>query len=174
MRRAGSKAGWSHRWRRSIVDAEMLRGWAEILKPVDFDDDDLALDAIKGVEPGGHFFGTAHTLARYESAFYRPLLSDWSNYESWALAGSRDATQRATEIWKKVLAAYVAAAARSRRARGTRRLHVAPRSDGRASAASATHEPLIMNARMYSVTPARRGDLARPAGARHGRGRRAA
>ena len=50
-----------------VVDAEMLRGWAEILKPVAFDDDDLAVDAIKGVEPGGHFFGTAHTLARYET-----------------------------------------------------------------------------------------------------------
>jgi trimethylamine--corrinoid protein Co-methyltransferase len=89
-----------------VVDAELLRGWAEILKPVVFDDDDLAVDAIKGVEPGGHFFGTAHTLARYESAFYRPLLSDWSNFESWREAGSRDATRRATEVWKKVLAAY--------------------------------------------------------------------
>jgi len=78
-----------------VVDAEMLRGWAEILKPVTFDEDDLGVEAIKGVEPGGHFFGTAHTLARYESAFYRPLLSDWSNYENWAEAGARDATQRA-------------------------------------------------------------------------------
>jgi trimethylamine--corrinoid protein Co-methyltransferase len=89
-----------------VVDAELLRGWAEILRPVVFDDDDLAVEAIKGVEPGGHFFGTAHTLARYESAFYRPLLSDWSNFESWREAGARDATRRATEIWKKVLAAY--------------------------------------------------------------------
>jgi trimethylamine--corrinoid protein Co-methyltransferase len=90
-----------------IVDAELLRGWAELLKPVTFDDDDIAVDAIKGVPPGGHFFGTAHTLARYESAFYRPLLSDWSNYENWTDAGSRDATRRATGIWKQMLAEYV-------------------------------------------------------------------
>jgi len=89
-----------------IVDAELLRGWAEILKPVEFSDDDLAVEAIKGVEPGGHFFGTAHTLARYESAFYRPLLSDWSNFESWTEAGGRDATRRATGIWKRLLAEY--------------------------------------------------------------------
>jgi trimethylamine--corrinoid protein Co-methyltransferase len=89
-----------------VVDAEMLRGWAEILKPVTFDEDDLGVEAIKGVEPGGHFFGTAHTLARYESAFYRPLLSDWSNYENWAEAGARDATQRAAEVWKRLLAEY--------------------------------------------------------------------
>src|SRR6516164_10050041 len=30
-----------------VVDAELLRGWAEILKPIDFSDDDLGLEAIK-------------------------------------------------------------------------------------------------------------------------------
>jgi trimethylamine--corrinoid protein Co-methyltransferase len=90
-----------------VVDAEMLRNWAEILKPVNFSDDDLAVDAIKGVAAGGHFFGEAHTLARYESAFYRPLLSDWSNFENWTDAGARNATERATDIWKKTLADYV-------------------------------------------------------------------
>ena len=74
---------------------------------MNFDDDDLAVDAICGVPVGGHFFGAAHTLARYEKAFYRPLLSDWSNYENWVDAGSRNATQRATDIWKKMLAEYV-------------------------------------------------------------------
>ena len=89
-----------------IVDAELLRSWAELLRPVAFDDDDIAVDAIKGVPPGGHFFGAAHTLARYETAFYRPLLSDWSNFESWTEAGSRDATRRATALWQRLLAEY--------------------------------------------------------------------
>jgi trimethylamine--corrinoid protein Co-methyltransferase len=89
-----------------VVDAEMLRGWAAILQPIAFNDDDLAVDAIKGVEPGGHFFGTAHTLARFETAFYRPLLSDWSNFENWSEAGAKDATRRATDAWKRLLAEY--------------------------------------------------------------------
>ena len=55
---------------------------------------------------GGHFFGTAHTLARYETAFYRPLLSDWSNFENWQEAGAKDAAQRANEIWKAKLAEF--------------------------------------------------------------------
>ncbi|KPL55026.1 hypothetical protein ABB55_24690 [Prosthecomicrobium hirschii] len=91
-----------------IVDAEMLRGWAEILKPLAFSDDELAVDAIAGVPAGGHFFGAAHTLARYETAFYRPLLSDWSNYENWRDAGARDATVRATDIWKRARDEWVA------------------------------------------------------------------
>jgi trimethylamine---corrinoid protein Co-methyltransferase len=106
-------AGWlegglSASLEKIVVDAEMLRSWAQILKPVNFNEDDLAVDAIKGVAAGGHFFGAAHTLARYEHAFYRPLLSDWSNFENWTDAGARNATQRATGIWKKTLAEYVA------------------------------------------------------------------
>jgi trimethylamine--corrinoid protein Co-methyltransferase len=104
-------AGWlegglSASLEKIVVDAELLLNWAAILKPVSFSDDDLAVDAIKGVAAGGHFFGAPHTLARYESAFYRPLLSDWSNFENWRDAGARDATVRATGIWKKLLAEY--------------------------------------------------------------------
>jgi trimethylamine--corrinoid protein Co-methyltransferase len=91
-----------------VVDAEMLRAWGGILRPIAFTDDDLAVDAIKGVEPGGHFFGTAHTLARFETAFHRPLLSDWSNFENWMEAGGKDATQRATGLWQRLLAEYEA------------------------------------------------------------------
>jgi trimethylamine--corrinoid protein Co-methyltransferase len=105
-------AGWlegglSASLEKIVVDAELLRNWAEILKPVSFSDDDLAVDAIKDIAAGGHFFGSAHTLARYEHAFYRPLLSDWSNYENWSEAGARNATDRATGVWKKLLAEYV-------------------------------------------------------------------
>ncbi len=104
-------AGWlegglSASLEKIVVDAELLRSWAEILKPVSFDEEDLAVEAIKEVAAGGHFFGAAHTLARYESAFYRPLLSDWSSFEAWTEAGSRNATERATVIWKKMLAEY--------------------------------------------------------------------
>jgi trimethylamine--corrinoid protein Co-methyltransferase len=105
-------AGWlegglSASLEKIIVDAELLRNWAEILKPVRFSDDDLAVDAIAQVPAGGHYFGSAHTLARYETAFYRPLLSDWTNFENWTDSGALNATQRATGIWKKLLAEYV-------------------------------------------------------------------
>ena len=65
--------------------------------------EELALDAIEAVPPGGHFFGTAHTMERYENAFYVPLLSDWKNSESWVEAGAKDATQRATDLWQQVI-----------------------------------------------------------------------
>jgi len=89
-----------------VVDAEMLRSWADMLKPARFNADDLALEAIGAVAPGGHFFGSDHTKVRYESAFYRPILSDWSNFENWQEHGAKDATTRAHEVWKKALATY--------------------------------------------------------------------
>jgi len=105
-------AGWlegglSASMEKIIVDAEMLRGWAEMLKPVDFTDDDLGVDAIKGVDAGGHFFGAPHTMARFETAFYRPILSDWTNFENWTDAGAKNATTRAAELWKKLRDSYV-------------------------------------------------------------------
>jgi trimethylamine--corrinoid protein Co-methyltransferase len=60
------------------------------------------------VGPGGHFFGTAHTLARYEHAFYDPMLSDWRNYQAWEKAGARTGTERAHAIWKELLRTYEA------------------------------------------------------------------
>lgn len=89
-----------------IIDAEMLQMMAEYLRPIEISDDELALDAIAEVEPGGHHFGTAHTLERYESAFYAPILSSRENFENWQEAGSKDAAIRANAIWKQLLNDY--------------------------------------------------------------------
>jgi trimethylamine--corrinoid protein Co-methyltransferase len=101
------EGGLSASFEKIIVDTEMLRGWAETLKRYDFSEDDLAIEAIRGVDAGGHFFGTAHTLARYETAFYRPLLSDWQNFENWNDAGAKNATLRANAIWKRLRDEFV-------------------------------------------------------------------
>jgi len=89
-----------------ILDIEMLQTFAEIFDPLKSDTAELAFEAIASVEPGGHFFGCEHTMERYQTAFYEPLVSDWSNFGQWTEAGSKTATQRANEIWKKVLADF--------------------------------------------------------------------
>jgi trimethylamine--corrinoid protein Co-methyltransferase len=78
----------------------------EFLQPIVVDDAELALDAQREVSPGGHFFGAAHTMQRYQSAFYQPLVSSWQSYENWQASGARDATQRATVIWRRALSEY--------------------------------------------------------------------
>ncbi len=67
------------------------------------DEAEIGFDAIAEVAPGGHFFATQQTLARYTSAFYEPLVSDWRNFGQWSEDGSRTAVQRANGIWKQTL-----------------------------------------------------------------------
>jgi trimethylamine--corrinoid protein Co-methyltransferase len=100
------EGGLAASFEKVILDAEMLQMAAEFLQPLQIDDSTLALDAIRDVAPGGHYFGTAHTLERYETAFYQPMLSDWRNFETWSEDGSKTAMQRAHEIYKAMLAAY--------------------------------------------------------------------
>jgi trimethylamine--corrinoid protein Co-methyltransferase len=91
-----------------VIDAEILQNIAEFLRPVEISDATLGFEAIRDVGPGGHYFGTAHTLARFETAFYQPMLSDWRNFETWSEDGAVDATHRAHRIYKQLLADYEA------------------------------------------------------------------
>jgi trimethylamine--corrinoid protein Co-methyltransferase len=90
-----------------VIDAEMLQGLGECFRPIEVSDSELALEAIRDVGPGGHFFGTSHTLARYQDAFYQPLLSDWQNHGAWLAGGSRDAQARAGSIARQLIDAHI-------------------------------------------------------------------
>ncbi|MFQ5938117.1 MAG: trimethylamine methyltransferase family protein [Acidiferrobacterales bacterium] len=89
-----------------VVDCEMLQQISAMLQPLKIDAVEAGIDAMREVGPGGHFFGCEHTRERFKTAFYEPFLSDWQNFENWSLAGSKDATARATEIWPKILAEF--------------------------------------------------------------------
>lgn len=89
-----------------IVDVEMIQNLVGLIAPIATTPDDFGLDAIASVGPGGHFFGADHTIERYKTAFYRPILSDWRNSEAWAEAGARNATERATDVWQRALEQY--------------------------------------------------------------------
>ncbi len=105
-------AGWQEggltaSFEKFVIDVEMIQHMMEFLQPIAVDEGELALDALGRVPTGGHFFGDAHTLERYSTAFYQPILSNWQNFESWEEAGGLDATHRATGVWKKALEEYV-------------------------------------------------------------------
>jgi trimethylamine--corrinoid protein Co-methyltransferase len=107
MHGAGWMEGGLHAsFEKMVLDADLLGMVAEFLRPVVVNDDELALDAIREVGPGGHFFGCAHTMARYRGAFYAPMISDWRNYETWNEAGRPDAYDAANRLYKKTLQAY--------------------------------------------------------------------
>ena len=91
-----------------VIDCEMLQQMHRFLAPLTITREEIGIEAMREVGPGGHFFGCDHTMERFRDAFYQPFLSDWQNHENWQLAGAKDATQRATEVWQRVLREYEA------------------------------------------------------------------
>ena len=91
-----------------VLDCDQLGAMHKLVQGLALSENGQALDAIRDNEPGNHFLGTAHTLANFESAFYRSTTSDNSSFEQWTEEGGLDAAQRANRIWKEQLASYEA------------------------------------------------------------------
>ncbi len=106
-------AGWMHggltaSFEKLILDAEMLGMMQAYFQPIPVTDESLSLDAIVEAGVGGHFFGTAQTMAQYETAFHPPMLSNWDSYPNWLARGAEEAPARANRIWKELLSNYEA------------------------------------------------------------------
>jgi trimethylamine--corrinoid protein Co-methyltransferase len=100
------EAGLVFSYEKFMVDLEGVLMMYRLLDGIEVNADTLALDSLAEVGPGGHHFGTAHTLARYRREFYLPILSDRQNYAAWVEQGSLDAAQRARPLWQELLASY--------------------------------------------------------------------
>jgi len=93
-----------------ILDADQCGMAAVFVKGIDLSENGQAVDAIVANGPGQHFLGTAHTLANFETAFYRSEVADNNSFEQWLEDGGLDAAQRANVIWKRMLREYEAPA----------------------------------------------------------------
>lgn len=106
-------AGWMEGglhvgYEKLILDADRLGALQVMLGGMKTDENALAADAYREVEPGGHFLGSRHTLANYETAFYDAQMSDSESVEQWQEKGSKDAAIRAHERWQQMLKDYEA------------------------------------------------------------------
>lgn len=106
-------AGWLEgaltiSYEKLMMDADYLGAMHKFLRGLPLDDDAFAMDAFAEVGPGGHFFGCAHTMRNYETAFHDTGLSDLQPFETWSEAGSTDMARRANAKWKACLESYEA------------------------------------------------------------------
>ena len=106
-------AGWlegglAMGYEKFVLDLDQLGAVHAFVNGVDLSPNGQAVDAIIENGPGQHFLGTAHTLANFETAFYRSSVADNNSFEQWESEGAKDAITRANPIWKQMLADYEA------------------------------------------------------------------
>lgn len=91
-----------------VMDCEVLQMIQRYFEPATFaaTPEDIALDAVAEVGPNGHYFGCAHTQARYEHAFHAPLVSDWRNFEAWSADGSVWTAERAHTLARQIIDSF--------------------------------------------------------------------
>jgi trimethylamine---corrinoid protein Co-methyltransferase len=86
-----------------VVDVEILQMLQVEFTPLEIDEESMAFGAHEEVGHGGHFLGAMHTMERFRTCFYRPLLSSSENFERWSRNGGRDAAERAGQIYRERL-----------------------------------------------------------------------
>lgn len=104
-------AGWlegglAMGYEKFILDADQAGAARALVAGVDLSENGQAMDAITKTGPGSHFLGSAHTLANFETAFWRSAQADNNSFEQWAEDGSKDSITRAAETWKRMLNEY--------------------------------------------------------------------
>jgi trimethylamine--corrinoid protein Co-methyltransferase len=106
-------AGWQEGglalgYEKLIMDADQLGMMEVYARGIDMSENGQALDAFRTNAHGDHFLGNAHTLANFETAFYRSTVADNGSFEQWTEEGSLTAAQRANVQWKQMLRDYEA------------------------------------------------------------------
>ena len=89
-----------------VVDAEQCAMAYRMAEGIRWDDFDEGIAAVRDIGPGGHYLGHAHTLEKFQSAFFMPTLFDNNSIEQWIADGSREITARALTEVDKLLDSY--------------------------------------------------------------------
>jgi trimethylamine--corrinoid protein Co-methyltransferase len=104
-------AGWLENgltagYEKFVLDADMLGMFFRFMKGLDLSEENLAMDSIKEVDPGGHHLGTAFTMKHFTTAFYRSELFDYNDIGQWTEEGGKSAPERAAEKVDQLLKSY--------------------------------------------------------------------
>ena len=89
-----------------VLDLDLLGMVRQLVRPFPINEDTLALETIDAIGPGGHFLAAPHTMQHFREAHFFPQVGLRLPVEQWEANGSQDATQRATERCRELLASY--------------------------------------------------------------------
>ncbi len=86
-----------------VLDAEITKMVRRVVRGIDVNDDTLAVEEIKDVEPGGNFLTQQHTLDYMHEEQARADIFDRKMRENWEKGGGRIARETAEERAKEIL-----------------------------------------------------------------------
>ncbi len=88
---------------KAVIDDEIAMMLKRLKRGLKFDEQELALDVIAQVKPGGSFMMNPHTLKRMKTEALLTRLADREAREAWEKKGSPDTAARARQRVREIL-----------------------------------------------------------------------
>lgn len=88
-----------------VMQNEMVKQILQCVKGIPVNDEEMALDVIKSVGPGGEFISHEHTFQNFRK-LSAPILLNRQNRDGWKAAGSKDIVQKSYEKAREILETY--------------------------------------------------------------------
>lgn len=85
-----------------IMQNEMVKQLLQCVRGIPVNDEEMALEVIKSVGPGGEFISHEHTFQNFRK-LSAPVLLDRHNRDGWKAKGSKDIVQTSYEKAREVL-----------------------------------------------------------------------
>lgn len=89
-----------------VLDAEVAQQTRRMLKPLVFNEENLAIETIMSVGQKGHYLTELHTLNNFRKELYVPEVFTRQTYKIWAAEGMQDSYVRANGKVKEMLESY--------------------------------------------------------------------
>ncbi len=87
-----------------VIDNDIFKMIRKVMQGMHIDDENLAVDVINSVGPGGDFLMQDHTMKYMRTLPSAPNLIERGNRERWLSFGGKDLGERAAEIASDILA----------------------------------------------------------------------
>jgi trimethylamine--corrinoid protein Co-methyltransferase len=87
-----------------VIDNDIFKMIRKVMQGMHVDDENLAVDIIKSVGPGGDFLMQDHTMKYMRTLPSVPNLIDRGNRENWLASGGKGLAEKAAERAAEILA----------------------------------------------------------------------
>jgi trimethylamine--corrinoid protein Co-methyltransferase len=93
---------------KAVIDDEVAQMMKRVKRGISFTEEDLAVDLIKQVGPGGSYIVAKHTIARMKTEAVMTKIADRDARVAWEKKGSLDIQARAMKKLKDIMASNTA------------------------------------------------------------------